>query len=189
MCYDENEKSISCGVAYPNRTLCKDGLGTEPAKILRYFSPFTQTGNGLAKVKTDEAKAKKEGMKMTCFPKEITENGIHYTLQGDYYFPDLNLPEAPRQSIGHYGRMRKAYLEEHRLGLYERLLLSGKLYDHLAEIDTDCNKRMATIIQRMANAEDINEELKARDQMAWVGRMNSIRQRAEETIRHELIYA
>ena len=135
MCYDKKEKSISCGVAYPNRTLYKDGLGTEMAKILRYFISFTQTGNGLVNVKTDEAKAKKEGMKMTCFPKEITENGIHYTLHGDYYFPDLNLPEAPRQSIGHYGRMRKAYLEEHRPGFYERLLLSGKLYEYLAEID------------------------------------------------------
>lgn len=55
------------------------------------------------KVKTDEAEVKKEGMKMTCFPKEITENGIHYTPHGDYYFPDLNLPDAPHQSIGHYG--------------------------------------------------------------------------------------
>ena len=71
MCYGENEKSISCGVAYPNRTLYKDGLGTELVKILRYFMPFTQTGNGLVKVKTDEAEVKKEGMKMTCFPKEI----------------------------------------------------------------------------------------------------------------------
>lgn len=189
MCYDENEKSISCGVAYPNRTLCKDGLGTEPAKILRYFSPFTQTGNGLAKVKTDEAKAKKEGMKMTCFPKEITENGIHYTLQGDYYFPDLNLPEAPRQSIGHYGRMRKAYLEEHRPGFYERLILSGKLYDHLAETEAACTKRMEITVPRMAQAEGVDEKLKAIDQMTWVGRMNSIRQRAEETILNEIVYA
>ena len=70
---------------------------------------------------------------MTRFPKEMTENGIHYTLHGDYYFPDLDLPDSPRQTIGRYGRMRKAYLEEHRPGLYERLLLSGKLYDHLAE--------------------------------------------------------
>ena len=62
---------------------------------------------------------------MTRFPKEMTENGIHYTLHGDYYFPDLDLPDSPRQTIGRYGRMRKAYLEEHRPGLYERLLLSG----------------------------------------------------------------
>lgn len=126
---------------------------------------------------------------MTRFPKELTENGIHYTLHGDYYFPDLDLPDSPRQTVGHYGRMRKAYLEEYRPGLYERLLLSGKLYDHLAEIDAACNERMASITQRMTHVEGINEELKARNQMAWVSRMNSIKQRAEETILHELIYA
>lgn len=186
---DEKEKSISCGVAYPNKTPCKDGLGTELVKILRYFMPFTQTGNGLVKVKTDEAKVKKEGMMMTCFPKEITENGIHYTLHGDYYFPDLNLPETPRQSIDHYGRMRKAYLEEHRPGFYERLLLSGKLYEHLAEIDACCSDRMNRIIRQTVDAEGINEKLKARNQLAWVGRMNIIRQRAEEIILNELIYA
>ena len=126
---------------------------------------------------------------MKNLPKEITENGIHYTLHGDYYFPDLDLPDSPRQTVGHYGRMRKAYLEEYRPGLYERLLLSGKLYDHLAEIDAACNERMASITQRMTHVEGINEELKARNQMAWVSRMNSIKQRAEETILHELIYA
>jgi len=125
---------------------------------------------------------------MTCFPKEITENGIHYTLHGDYYFPDLNLPEAPRQSIGHYGRMRKTYLEEHRPGLYERLLLSGELYEHLVEIDTCCAERIDRMVRQMAEAEGITEDLKARDQLAWVGRMNSIRQRAEENILRELIF-
>ena len=96
---------------------------------------------------------------MTRFPKEMTENGIHYTLHGDYYFPDLDLPDSPRQTIGRYGRMRKAYLEEHRPGLYERLLLSGKLYDHLAETDQVCRDRMEQIITRMAKAEGINEQL------------------------------
>ena len=87
MCYEENEKSMSCGVAYQNRTMCKVGLGTELVKILRYFMTFTQTGNGLVKVKTDVAKAKREDMKMTCFPKEITENSIHYSLQGGLFLP------------------------------------------------------------------------------------------------------
>ena len=126
---------------------------------------------------------------MTRFPKEMTENGIHYTLHGDYYFPDLDLPDSPRQTVGHYGRMRKAYLEKYLPGLYERLLLSRKLYDHLAEIDAACNERMASITQRMTHVEGINEELKARNQMAWIGLMNTIRQRAEETILYELIYA
>ncbi len=126
---------------------------------------------------------------MTRFPKEMTENGIHYTLHGDYYFPDLDLPDSPRQAIGRYGRMRKAYLEEHRPGLYERLLLSGKLYDHLAETDQVCRDRMEQIITRMAKAEGINEQLKASDQLGWVSRINSIHQSAEEIILDELVFA
>lgn len=125
---------------------------------------------------------------MTRFPKEMTENGIHYTLHGDYYFPDLDLPDSPRQTIGQYGRMRKAYLEEHRPGLYERLLLSGKLYDHLAETDRACQDRMERIITQMAKAEGINEQLKASDQLGWVSRINSIHQRAEESILDELVF-
>ena len=126
---------------------------------------------------------------MTRFPKEMTENGIHYTLHGDYYFPDLGLPDSPRQTISHYGWMRKAYLEEHRSGLYERLLLSGKLYDHLAETDQVCRDRMERMIPRMAEAEGINEQLKASDQLGWVSRMNSIHQRAEKIILDELVFA
>lgn len=126
---------------------------------------------------------------MTRFPKEMTENGIHYTLHGDYYFPDLDLPDSPRQTIGRYGRMRKACLEEHRPGLYERLLLSGKLYDHLAETDQVCRDRMEQIITRMAKAEGINEQLKASDQLGWVSRINSIHQSAEEIILDELVFA
>lgn len=126
---------------------------------------------------------------MTNLKKDITENGIHYTLHGDYYFPDLELLDSPRQTIGRYGRMRKAYLEEHRPGLYTRLILSGKLYEHLAEIDACCSDRMNRIIRQTVDAEGINEKLKARNQLAWVGRMNIIRQRAEEIILNELIYA
>ena len=126
---------------------------------------------------------------MTNLKKEIIENGIHYTLHGDYYFHNLELPETPNQAIGRYGRMRKAYLEEHRPGLYERLLLSGRLYEHLAEIDACCSDRLNRMIRQMADAEGINEDLKARNQLAWVGRMNNIRQQAEEIILNELIYA
>ena len=119
---------------------------------------------------------------------ELNQNGIHYTLHGDYYLPDLGLPEKASTPIGHYGRMRKTYLEEHRPGLYERLLLSGRLYEHLSEIDTCCAERMDRMVSQMAEAEGVTENLKARDQMAWVGRMNSIQQRAEESILQELIY-
>ena len=79
---------------------------------------------------------------MTNLKKEIIENGIHYTLHGDYYFPDLELPDVPLQAIGHYGRIRLNYLQEHRPGLYTRLILSGKLYEHLAEIDQTSRHRI-----------------------------------------------
>lgn len=125
---------------------------------------------------------------MTHLKKHITENGIHYTLHGDYYFPNLDLPEKASVPLGRYGRMRKAYLEEHRPGLYERLLLSGKLYEHLAEIDACCAERIDQIIRQMADAEGVTEDLKARDQMTWVCCMNSILQRAEKIILSELIY-
>ena len=84
--------------------------------------------------------------------------------------------------------MRKAYLEEHQPGMYERLILSGKLYDHLAETDQVCRDRMERIINRMAEVEGINEHLKASDQLDWVSRMNNIHQRAEEIILDELIF-
>ena len=85
--------------------------------------------------------------------------------------------------------MRKAYLEEHRPGLYTRLILSGILYEHLAEIDACYSNRKDRMIQQMADAEGINEELKARNQLLWVGCMNNIQQRAEEILLYEVIYA
>ena len=125
---------------------------------------------------------------MTQLPKEMTENGIHYTLHGDYFLPDLTLPEDPKLTIGRYGRMRKAYLEEHHPGLYEQLLLSGRLHDHLAEIDRSGSARLEAMIPVIAAAEGADEALKPRDQMAWVAGMNSIRHRVEENILVELIF-
>ena len=119
---------------------------------------------------------------------ELNQNGIHYTLHGDYYLPDLDLPEKTSAPIGRYGRMRKAYLEEHRPGLYERLLLSGKLYEHLVEIDTCCAERIDRMVRQMAEAEGISEGLKAKDQLSWVGRMNNIRQQVEEVVLEEIVY-
>lgn len=125
------------------------------------------------------------------FPLNIHDarNGLNYMLHGNYYLPDLELSDADKTPIGHYGRMRMTYLLEHRPGLYTRLLLSGKLYNHLSEIDQTCQDRLDRMIPQMAKAEGVNEALKAYDPMAWVGRMNSIHHRAEETILAELIYA
>ena len=113
---------------------------------------------------------------------------LTYTRCGDYYIPDLKLSEQPEAPIGKYGRMRQRYLKEHRPGLYSSLILSEKLYPHLLEIDRTARERMDAMLPRMMEAAGVTEELKARDQLAWVGAMNSIRSRAEEIILSEMIF-
>ena len=127
---------------------------------------------------------------MSTMNKQIHDqkNGLTYTLCGDCYLPDLNLPDTDKIPLGHYGRMRLNYLREHRPGLYTRLILSGRLYEHLAEIDQTSRQRMEQIIPQIVQAEGVDENLKAMNQIAWVGRMNNIQQRAEEIILKELIY-
>ena len=114
-------------------------------------------------------------------------NGLDYVLVGDYYMPDLRLPEESRP-IGQWGRMHQVYLQEHRPGQYNELLLSGKLWTYLADLNEQAADRLACIISQMQAAEGVSEELKICDQLAWVGAMNSIRIRAEEIIRSERIY-
>ena len=114
-------------------------------------------------------------------------NKLTYTRCGDYYIPDLKLPEEKRP-IGRWGRMHKAFLQEHRPGQYNELLLSGKLWTYLADLNEQADDRLACIISQMQAAEGVSEELKICDQLAWVGAMNSIRIRAEEIIRSEMIY-
>ena len=114
-------------------------------------------------------------------------NGLDYVLVGDYYIPDLKLPEESR-TIGRWGRMHQVYLQEHRPGQYNELLLSGKLWTYLADLNEQADDRLACIISQMQAVEGITEELKARDQLAWVGGMNSIRIRAEEIILSEMIF-
>ena len=117
----------------------------------------------------------------------IQEHGIWYQLEGDYYLPVLELPEENRP-IGRWGRLHKAYLKHHRPILYQSLLLSGKLYTVLADLNEQATERCSLIIRQMAEAEGVTEELKANDPMRWVQAMNSIRSRAEEIIRAEMIY-
>lgn len=124
---------------------------------------------------------------MEHLPKKIHQNGISYTLVGDYYIPDLELPEESRP-IGRWGRMHKAFLQEYRPGQYNELLLSGKLWTYLADLNGQANDRLVCIISQMQAAEGVTEELKARDWLCWVQSMNSIRSRAEEIIRAEMIY-
>ena len=124
---------------------------------------------------------------MEHLPKKIHQNGISYTLVGDYYIPDLKLPEESRP-IGRWGRMHKTFLQEHRPGQYNELLLSGKLWTYLADLNGQANDRLVCIISQMQAAEGVTEELKARDWLCWVQSMNSIRSRAEEIILSEMIY-
>jgi hypothetical protein len=98
------------------------------------------------------------------------------------------LEDTEVQSIGKYGRMRKRYLKEHRPALYSSLLLTGKLFQHLAEIEHVCEERMDLLTRQMAKQEGVTEALKAADQMEWVRHMNSIRNRAEEVVLHDLVY-
>ena len=113
---------------------------------------------------------------------------LTYTKVGDYYIPDLAMDNQPDKEIGIYGRMRERYLEECHPGRYSYMLLHGKLVPHLLEIDMAAQHYLDTMIPRMAAAAGVTEELKASDQMAWVGRMNAIHAQVEEMIRTDLIY-
>ena len=116
------------------------------------------------------------------------ETGISYTLSPDgYYLPDLTLPEEPAHDIGRFGRMRRHYLQNHRPALFTDLLTSCKLNEHLYEIDQTAHERIELLTTQMAAAEGVTENLKTRDQMLWLGRINNIRARAKEEIREELI--
>lgn len=117
------------------------------------------------------------------------EMGGTYRQVGDYFIPNLVLPDTGNYQIGKYGRMRRSYLKEHHPILYNNYLLEGTLFKHLAEIDQDCNERMEIVVSAMAKQEGVTEALKAADQMEWVRRMNSIHNRAEEIILTELVYA
>ncbi len=115
--------------------------------------------------------------------------GGTYRQAGDYFIPNLTLPDTGDYQLGKYGRMRRTYLKEHHKVLYTNLVVEGKLFEHLTEIDQSCNKRMEIIVSAMAKQEGVAETLKAADQMEWVRRMNNIRNRAEEIVLAELVYA
>ena len=118
----------------------------------------------------------------------MCRNGIEYVRVGEYYFPDLKLPNEERP-VGKYGRMHRDYLREHNPILFDDLVLAGRLWTYLADLNEQAENRLQLIIQQMQEAEAVTEELKARDQMAWVQAMNNIRSRAEEILREEMIFA
>ena len=115
-------------------------------------------------------------------------NGLDYVLVGDYYFPALILAEDSRP-VGRWGRTYKRYLKEHHPARYQALLLSGRLNTYLADIDAQAEEQLELLTRQMAEREGVNEELKAANQMEWVQKMNSIRNRAEELVQNNLIFA
>ena len=115
-------------------------------------------------------------------------NGLWYELHGDYYLPCLAIPEEEVHTIGIWGRKHQQYLREHRPIIYSDLVLSGKLFNYLADIDTQAQNKLDLLVTQLAEKEGINECLKAQDQLAWVRAMNNIRNRAEEIVLKELIY-
>ena len=117
------------------------------------------------------------------------ENSLTYTMNGDYQIPDLKLTEQPEKPLGKYGRMRKAYLKEHRPLIYNQLLLTEKLYPHLSEIDETAQSRLEQMMPQLAKDAGATEQLKASDPMRWVGLMNTCKAQAEEILMAELIHS
>ena len=117
----------------------------------------------------------------------IIENKLGYLKVGDYFIPDLKLPQDNR-SIGKYGRMHRDYLQEHNPIRFDDLVLEGKLWIYLADLNEQAQNRLQLIIRQMQEAESVDNELKENNQMVWVQAMNSIHNRAEELVLHELVY-
>ena len=117
----------------------------------------------------------------------IRKNELGYLQTGDYFIPDLKLPQENR-SIGKYGRMHRDYLQEHNPIRFDDLVLEGKLWTYLADLNEQAQNRLQLIIRQMQEEESVNDELKENNQMAWIQAMNSIHNRAEEIVLHELVY-
>lgn len=114
--------------------------------------------------------------------------GISYTLQGDYYLPDLGLPAEEQVEIGIWGQRHLQYIKAHRKGFYTTLLIKCELNRHIAEVDKQAEDMFFRLVKQMAEHEDVTEQLKADNQIEWVARMNNIRCRATEIVNNDIIY-
>ena len=115
------------------------------------------------------------------------KNGLSYTLHGDYYLPDLVLNEE-EPIYGKYGMLRKQFLKEHRSARYQYLVLTGKLTEHLNQVDKEAREKVEMLVEQMAEQWGVTEELKMQDQMEWVRRMNNIKNVAEEMVEKGFLY-
>ena len=116
------------------------------------------------------------------------KNGIRYNLQGNYYLPDLKLPDEENKPIGLWGQRHARHLKQNHKVLYMNLLTSGELSSYLADIDKQAEDMFFRLVKQMAKREGVTEQLKADNQMKWVARMNNIRSRATEIVNNEIIY-
>ena len=116
------------------------------------------------------------------------KNGLWYELQGDYYIPCLKLPEEEQQPIGIWGQRHLRYIKQNRKVLYLNLLTSGKLNRYLADLDKQAEEMFSRLVRQMAEREGVTEQLKADNQMEWVGRMNNIRNRVTDIVNTDLVY-
>ena len=115
------------------------------------------------------------------------KNGLSYTLHGDYYLPDLEINEE-EPTYGKYGIMRKQFLKEHRSARYQYLVLTGKLTEHLNQVDKEVREKVEILVEQMAEQWGVTKELKMQDQMEWVRRMNDIKATAEEIVYRNIIF-
>ena len=115
------------------------------------------------------------------------DNGLSYTLHGDYYFPNLIVDEE-KATYGKYGMLRKRYLKEHKSGYYQYLMLSGKLTEHLNQVDREARETVERLVEQMTEKQGVTEQMKEENPMEWVRRMNNIKANAEEIALKEIIY-
>lgn len=181
--FNTPETVNAIGVA--TRDIAEIGL----AEISRTVRNLQRAGKNTNRTFAETAKARyAENTERTNQPERSAEHGTDIYQSGRYRLPNLAVPEQPQVHLGKYALLRRSYLKEHRRILFTNLLTSGKLTEHMMEIEEAAQNRMEQIVKGMAAQDGVTEELKARDQMEWVRRMNAIRDSAEEVIRRELIY-
>ena len=175
--FKEAQKSLTNSNPIFDNISFGTGIDTKSAITQRVKKDFkTSLKNGLAKGER-------------TMQRFITDErtGIRYELIGDYYYPCLTVEKSP--PLSKYGRLRQRYLREHKRVLYFNLLTSGKLYEHLAEIDTSARDMAEYLIKEMAKKQGVTEELKATDMMRWIGLMNNIRACADEIVLNDIVYS
>ena len=116
------------------------------------------------------------------------KNGLGYTLYGDYYLPDLELPEDEEAHYGKYGMLRKTYLKEHRKAYYQMLILQGKLNEHLNRVEREAHERMEILVAQIAEKQGVSERMKMQNQLKWVALSDNIRASAEEIVLKDIVY-